>query len=52
MKQQYVFWRHDNKPTVFVMVGISGSGKSHLAQQILTEDAKGYVNAPVLYTGE
>ena len=50
MGRQYVFWRHDDKPTFIMLVGIAGSGKSTIAENIYAEDADGNINKPIIHS--
>ena len=49
---RYIFWRHDEKPTFFMMVGLAGSGKSDLASRIYCENEKGIIEQPIVHSSD
>ena len=49
---RYIFWRHDERPTFFMMVGLAGSGKSDLASIIYCENENGIIQKPIIHSSD
>jgi predicted kinase len=52
LSNKFIFWRHDEKPTLFMLIGLPGSGKSTVADKIYAEDQDGYVRKPIIHSSD
>lgn len=50
LNNKFIFWRHDEKPNMFMLVGLAGSGKSTVATKIYSEDRYGNIKRPIVHS--
>lgn len=50
LNNKFIFWRHDEKPSLIMMVGLPASGKSTIAEKIYAEDADGKIRKPIIHS--
>lgn len=50
LNNKFIFWRHDDKPSLLMLVGLPGSGKSTIADKIYAEDEDGKIRKPIVHS--